>query len=517
MATNLPYMSRSPYPTGRSPFAVDLSENMAAITQQMVENRQKEIKDYKLQVEENEGTLLKALDFKTVEGIQDKAALDHATRIKELSDKWAIRMKERQGILSTNDKLELLKDKRDVEGRLAKAAADVATIKKIQEDLAKEKGFVYQKNPTAKKLVDYIDKGLIGEGNAINIPEVNVPVFGYETIQRFEPFMVNRAKDFIEVPKVINRATGEVRVEKSNQKSVDDGIEFIKTTNEYQELAAQDPVKAQEALEYLRTKYSSESQKGQFVSAVKPRATGSGNKTEPAVNKAIEDFNKDVVGVMNFDKTSMKKFISGNWGGIESMRRSTIKGKDYINVTFRHEEPTASNPQNVKTKPSIQISVPEKLYDSDTGEMTEEGKTFYQRMWELYPRSLQQGISNKPLSALMNPTLAGERQYMPDEPIQKEQVLESFKNVGEKSSNDQVEGLVATIKKTFGNDMPIEYTTGRGTFKANGITFNGKFYSRKTDGEKTIGRDLKKDIEIYLGLNLAEPEKKSGGVPKMFQ
>lgn len=510
MATNNRYMSGSPYPTGRVPFAVDLSENMAAITQQMVENRQREIKEYKQQVDENESILLKALDFKTVEGIQDKAALDHATRIKALSDKWAVKMKERQGILSTNDKLELMKDKRDVEGRLAKAAADVATIKKIQEDLAKEKGFVFQKNPTAKKLVEYIDKGLIGEGNAINIPELNVPVFGYETIQRFEPFMANRAKDFVEESRIINRTTGEVVKEKTNRKAINEAIEYIKTTNEYQELVSENPVKAQEVLEYLRTKYSSESKRDEFVSAVKPRATGSVNKTEPAVNKAIEDFNKDVVGVMNFDKTSMKKFVSGDWGGIESMRRSTINGKDYIRVAF--------NPDTQKrVKPSIDISVPEKLYDSDTGEMTEEGKSFYQRMWELYPESLQQGISNKPLSALMNPTLAGERQYTPDEPIQKEQVLESFKNVGEKSSNDQVEGLVAIIKNTFGNDMPIEYTTGRGTFKANGITFNGKFYSRKTDGEKTIGRDLKKDIEIYLGLNLAEPEKKSGGVPKMFQ
>ena len=513
MATNLPYMSRSPYPTGRSPFAVDLSENMAAITQQMVENRQKEIKDYKLQVEENEGTLLKALDFKTVEGIQDKAALDHANRIKELSDKWAIRMKERQGIMSTNDKLELLKDKRDVEGRLSKAAADVATIKKIQEDLAKEKGFVYQKNPTAKRLVDYIDNGLIGEGNAINIPEVNVPVFGYETIQRFEPFMVNRAKDFVEVPKVINRATGEVRVEKSNQKSVDEGIEFIKTTDEYKELVAQDPVKAQEALEYLRTKYSSESQKGSFVSAVKPRATGSGGRTEPAVNKAIEDFNTNVLNASKFGKTALNKWTP-TIGDIESMRKSTPKsGEKYIRVTFK--------PDKAGNKKIIDITVPDQIYveSEETGqaEMTEEGKLFYQRMWELYPASLKGGLSGKTLPDLMKPLMSKEMEMDTDEPVQKEQVLESFKNVGEKSSNDQVEGLVATIKKTFGNDMPIEYTTGRGTFKANGITFNGKFYSRKTDGEKTIGKDLKNDIEIYLGLNLAEPEKKSGGVPKMFQ
>lgn len=514
MAANNPYMSGSPYPTGRFPFAVDLSENMAAITQQMVENRQKEIKEYKLQVDENENTLLKALDLKPIEGIQDKAALDHANRIKELSDKWAVRMKERQGILTTNDKVELLRDKRDIETRLAKSATDIATIKEIKTDLAKEKGFVFQKNPTAKKLVEYIDKGLIGEGNAINIPELNVPVFGYETIQRFEPFMANKAKDFIEESRIINRTTGEVVKEKTNRRAINEAIEYIKTTNEYQELVSENPVKAQEALEYLRTKYSSESKRDEFVSAVKPRAMGSGNKTEPAVNKAIEDFNTNVLNAAKFGKTALNKWMP-TIGDIESMRKSSPKaGENYIRVTFK--------PDKEGNKKIIDITVPDQIYveNEETGqaEMTEEGKLFYQRMWELYPASLKGGLSGKTLPDLMKPLMAKEMEMDTDEPVQKEQVLESFKNVGEKSSNDQVEGLVAIIKNTFGNDMPIEYTTGRGTFKANGITFNGKFYSRKTDGEKTIGRDLKKDIEIYLGLNLTESTKgKTSGVPKMFQ
>lgn len=510
MATNTPYMSGSPYPTGRSPFAVNLSQNIAAITQQMVENRQNEIKENKIQVEENEATLLKALDFKTVDGIQDKVALDHANRIKAMSDKWAVRMKERQGILNNNDKLELLKDKRDIETRLAKAASDVATVKTLQEDLAKDKNFVFEKFPTATNLNKYIEEGRIGEGNAINIAEMKIPAFGYEFMQFYEPFVANKAKNFKDDVRIVNPSTGQVSTTRSNREAVDEAIEFIKSNSyQYKELEAEDPKKAEEVVEYLRIKYRSVSEEDKFVAGARPRGTGSGKKEDTAVNQAIEDFNKNVVGVMNFDTTAMGKFRSEDWGGIDDMRRSTRGKKDYVRVTYKEDKVGDK-------KPPIDIAIPDKLYDEETGQMTEEGKAFYQKMWELYPASLKQGIDKKPLADLMNPAKVPSREYSVDQPIQKEQLLDSFKNIDDTSSNDEVRQLVDNINNTFGGDITVEYTK-KGAFTANGITFNGQFYSRKRGGEKTIGRDLKKDMEVYLGLNLLEPKERQKAKPKMFQ
>lgn len=495
----------SPYPTGQAPMAFDLSQQMAAITQQMVETRQQEIKEKKLKISESENAILSALDFKTLEGAGDQFALEQAERLNGLTDKWTRKWRDAGGILGTKDKLELLKDKRDIEQKLAVGSAEIAEFNEIQKILKTPNQQVYEYEPTAEAVTEYIKSGKLGTGGLINLPVLKKQPFGAKFESMFDPFVAQRAKTFTDDAEVIDRSTGQVSFKKSNKASVDTGIEYLKSTQEYQELYATDPAKAETLLGRMRLKYLSEPEEDKFISAIKPKGGGVSSATSArmsAKNQAIADFNSAVIGIANLDQDEMNLFSSEE-NKVGGLIRSKKKGKDYIEIVY-----------NDPDKKPYPIPVPDKIYDDKSEEITPEGKIFYQKIWESYPPSLKQGITTVPMNELMNPKLAKSKEYREAEAKEVGILNEVIGNIGEKSSNDEVQSIVKSFKDKLGEDFPIEYTETGMFGGANGITFDGKFYSRKPGGKLSIAKDLKKAVEDYIGLS--EPAK-PGTVPSMFQ
>ena len=496
----------SAYPTGTDPMAFDLSQQMAAITQQMVNTRQQEIKEQKLKISESEDAILTALDFKTLEGAGDQFAMEQAERISKMTDTWTKRWRDAGGILNTKDKLELLKDKRDIEQKLAVGGAEIAQLSEVQKVLKTPNQQTYEFEPTSKAITEYIRAGKLGTGGLINLLVLKKQPFGAKFMATYEPFIAQRAKIVDENITGVNRTTGQIDKVNSNKKAISEAIEYLKTTPEYQELAISDAVKAEEMLKYMGLKYSSDAKETDFSSVVKPKTGGVSSATSAKLsskNQAISDFNSTVIGIANFDQDEMNKFSSDE-NKVNGLIRSSKQGKEYIEIVY-----------NDPKKAPYSIPVPDKIYDDKSGEITPEGKLFYQKIWEAYPPSLKQGITTVPMNELMNPKSVTAKEYRKAETKEAGILNETIGNIGEKSSNSEVQAIVTSLKDKLGEDFPIEYTKTGVFGGANGITFNGQFYSRKPDGKLTIGKDLRKAIEDYIGLTT--PEVKPTTVPSMFQ
>jgi hypothetical protein len=155
------------YPTGVSPMAFDFSQEVGALTQRMVKKEQQRLKQEGDAISGNEEMILKALDFKTVQGMSDRGQQKHIENLDNLWKKWADRFAKTGGKLSMQDRSELMQDKRKVEGDLATMQANVKQVAEVQKLLQQSAKYPWlDADKTAKNLVDFADKNDIAGSGA---------------------------------------------------------------------------------------------------------------------------------------------------------------------------------------------------------------------------------------------------------------------------------------------------------------------------------------------------------------
>lgn len=165
------------YPSTATPFAMDLATPIMAITQQMVKRRKEEIATNKDIANNNEAMMLKALDFETVKGLSDGIQEEHVKAIDSLSEKWASRMAQVQGKLSSVDKLELVRDQKKMETDIADKKANVLAFVELQNFIRtqpEKARMAYDVDATLKNMSDWATSGKIGADGAsfLGVPRV---------------------------------------------------------------------------------------------------------------------------------------------------------------------------------------------------------------------------------------------------------------------------------------------------------------------------------------------------------
>ena len=180
------------YPTGRTPFAMDLATPTYALTQRMVKQKQLELQGKKDEISQNVKSVLEGLDFEAVKGLGTEINQKHMQMLQEVEDKWSEKLQEKGGFLSSADRMELKADKDRVEQTNATLRSQVAAFASAQEqfirDLNSPRGQmgmgVYDMEETTKNFANF--KNFVGDPKKdpwqILVPRAKgVPeVVGYE-------------------------------------------------------------------------------------------------------------------------------------------------------------------------------------------------------------------------------------------------------------------------------------------------------------------------------------------------
>ena len=326
MPQNRSYLSGgTPYPTGKSPLVLDIENNIMAVTQQMVENKKREIAEKKLRVTENEKMMLDALDAETVAGVGDQVALEFGNSLDKLKNDWAKKFYEKGGELNTEDKLALEKDKRNIQQKLKNQAAEITTMQQVQKDLAiqranKDRRGLYDFEKTSKWLSEYTKSGKVGSGQFVNGLVFSQPEFGEEFVSKYDDLVKNAAKSTDETIRVLNPNTGLYESKTTNKPTMAQTKEYLMTRPEFQPLVEQDPVKANALVDdMIRGSFLTKTEQG--FSGVINKRDGSG--TTAAEEQANSDyFNNIAEGILRGDKdilNTLKGSIDKEIGTISSV------------------------------------------------------------------------------------------------------------------------------------------------------------------------------------------------------
>lgn len=476
-----PYSSGSPYPTGRAPFSMDLSSQMDAITQQMIQTRRNEIKEKKLQVTDSENAILTALDFKTLEGAGDKFAAEHAKRLDELNNKWALRFKERGGIISTQDKLELAKDKRDVESKLQIGAADLAQINEIRKEIQKGKNSAYDIPKTIENLNRYYSQGLPGSGGATNVPVMKKQMFGQGWLARMEPLATN---ELLKNPQSFDEditkldELGNNIIQKSNRRAVENFMEFAKQDEEYQELMQQDPEQAKALADSFMTRFLREPQTEKTRPTSATRRTGSPTysqrKAEETKSSKIQEFGNLAQGLADMKEDTVSLIKTSKFGGISDIYYDKENGEDYMFIDF---QPTSAD--DVRATEKI------KLPTTD-----DEKKIFYKKVWSILPKEMQAGISLEEVEKSIQSS-KGEGKKM--ERVSVTAVNQNIEAAEKNASRENIKKLVAAVKDLF---PEIKIESNAPIVGARSVILDGKEYSFK---DKAKIDEFKAKINELIG------------------
>lgn len=493
-----PYMSGSPYPTGRSPFSVDLSGQIAAVTQQMVQNRQQEIKEKKLQISESEDAILTALDFKTLEGAGDKFTLEQADRLKNLTDKWAGKWKDGGGVLTTKDKIELLKDKRDVESKLAVGSAELKQYQEWQKELSNPNQKIYDTEPMLKNMAKYAKDGLLGTGGLINQAVLKKYPLGSRFAERYRPFMQNIAKEFQQTPVVVNPKTGATRIESTNKPAVDRAIAFFRTTQEY----ADNPEEGEAGIKNLETEFLSMPSKAGFSSVVKPKTGVSGGAGTVSSSEFPDLKTKaEISAAKNYND-----FAERVWQGDESALQE-LKGDKYKDIQF-YDDKIVLTTIDTATGNSSEHPLSRKMSKIK----------FKEALWDWAPDSKKQGLNKNTISV----SSFVKEDWELDKPVEKTNIdVEKLKRIlTDEDTPITVDGVVNGINKIL-PDAEVIYDKillkeknwyGK-TKKKDGIIFNGKPYDIDVlENRKKLQDDVMAEYEKQNKEAEPEPEK---NIPKL--
>ena len=405
----------SPYPTGRSPIVLGLEDSIASVTQDLVKARKEEIKAQRLEVDENEKLLLDALDLEPIEGMSDKVASDFVAGVDAMSDKYSRLLMERGGIFSREDKLNLAKEKRQLEKKLTIASSDIATLKQLKMEVAKpqDKSYVDNKE-TSKNIVDFEKKGLVGTGGAINLAVLKPQPFGEDWVAEITPGAEKTLfndKAFSVTSDVVDKNTGKVVNSYDNSQAVGNFMQYAKQLPSYQRMYAQDPVRAEAFASAVAQRWTMKPVQTDFESAARPRATVGGGRSSSggdpnkpivgnynwnlpaAQTETIELFHTTVEGVRRGDPTAIDRMITDEPGGISKIDYYVRDGQGFIDVYFNDR---VSGQKSIPVKPAVGIKVP-KRGDKAGAEV------FYGKLYSYYPEEYKKGIEKLNIANYITP------------------------------------------------------------------------------------------------------------------
>lgn len=403
----------SPYPTGRSPIVLGLEDSIASVTQDLVKARKEEIKAQRLEVDENEKLLLDALDLEPIEGMSDKVASDFVAGVDSLSDKYSRLLMERGGIFSREDKLNLAKEKRQLEKKLTIASSDIATLKQLKMEVAKTQDKSYVDNmETSKNIVDFEKKGLVGTGGAINLAVLKQQPFGEDWVAEIAPSaekMLFSDKAFSVAAEVINRSTGEVKNSYDNSQAVGNYMQYAKQLPSYQRMYAQDPVRAEAFANAVAQRWTMKPVQTDFETAVKPRATGGGGGSRSAAPsqisakynwnlpddqaETIESFHTTAEGIRKGDMSSLDRIMGTGDGQINNAEYFVEGGVPYVKL---YVNPSKYGGKVLPAKTEI-LKIPS--MGDETG-----AKTFYSKLYNYYPPEFKKGLEKLNIANYLTPS-----------------------------------------------------------------------------------------------------------------
>jgi hypothetical protein len=351
MPQNRSYLGTgSPYPTGKSPLVLDIENNIQNVVQQMVENKKSEIKEKKLTISDNEKMMLDALDMRAVEGMGDKVALEFGEGLEKIKNTWSKKFYEKEGMLSTQDKLTLRKDQMQLEQKLKNAAAEIKMMAEVKKELQiqalrPDKKGLYDYNQTSKRLDEYQKSGKVGSGAFINVPVMAKPEFGEEFVSKASPYLEAAAKSIKGTVKVIDESTGLVQDYRTNKPFIDSVGKNIEQMPEYQQLLVENPTEAAKLKDRLMQQYLKVSDLQDFDSGLqRQNAAYSKYGLTPIEQENSDFFNNIAEGVLTADSEILRSLV-----GSVDKKLGTIKAVEYV----ESQNAIRLVPNDPKMKPEI--------------------------------------------------------------------------------------------------------------------------------------------------------------------
>lgn len=404
----------SPYPTGRSPMVLGLEDTISAITQEMVKDRKEQVKTMGLEIDANEKLLLDALDMEPLQGMQEKAALDFTNGLDQLTDKYSKLLKDRGGIFTREDKLNLSKDKRALERKLSVAASDIATWGEYKKQVAlgPEKSYL-DLGQLIPDMNEYEKKGLIGTGGAASIGKLKPIPFGEDWMTEvLTPASIKdlSTKANMDVSStVLSPSTGAVEYQYDNSKLVGNYMQMATQLPSFQRMYAEDPEKAMQMAGAVAKRLTINPTQQGYSASVKPRVTGTGrgrggddDPNKPIVGnynwnlpadqtETLETFHAIAEGVRRGDLTAIERIKGTGDGQLKETEYFVKDGKAYVHLKAN---PTKYNGK-LYTKEEI-VRIPPR------GDK-EGAKTFYGKIYNFYPSEYKKGIEKLNISNYITP------------------------------------------------------------------------------------------------------------------
>lgn len=113
------------YPTGRAPLMMDLANPVYAITQQMIQQKQRDLASQKDQISQNLKNLLDTISFDTIKGLGQQVQKEHLKRLDDFSNKWTEKWASAGGVLSGPQLHEQEMEKQAIESDMANMQSNV--------------------------------------------------------------------------------------------------------------------------------------------------------------------------------------------------------------------------------------------------------------------------------------------------------------------------------------------------------------------------------------------------------
>lgn len=486
---NSPYLSGSPYPTGRSPLVLDLENKINAVTQQIIDNRKQEIKEKNLEIDKNEKLIIDALDFEPLAEAGQKWQLENAKEIEGFTDRWTKKLYEQDYKLSTPDKIQLNKEKREIERKRGIAETDIQTLAEIKKEIAKGEKSAYDVNETAQKIKEYQENGLVGSGGAINLAVMKKIPFDAAFKERWESRLKNKAKSFTGDVEIKDRVTGEIVKTKTNEPSVNEAIEAMQLDPEWQEFS---PEQQQQLINDIKLEYTQTQSDPRIVAAAK---AGSGSESFSSGKYPNLKTKQQEIAADNYNEWA-ERVYQGDEAALQALKGAVYKT---FRVTKNNFEFDTIDTATGKSKT---VSIPRNL-----------GKKYFkENLWNYAPDDKQQGLTN------ISPAVFVKEEWDLAAPVQKAELAEvrnirtlvndipqKYEKLNDfkKDQDKIVKELTDTILK--GKYIPDDFKTRKGRGGAEpGITFNEITYDIREPEQKEAflnavlkeaGMEQKKDEE----------------------
>lgn len=216
------------YPTGRSPLVLDLGSTASAISQRMIKREEQRIAQDKDYMSKSQQEILKALDFEVVQGLSDNIQLEHLKEVDGLTAKWAERYAANDGKLNVQQLAELKKDQRGVEAKLGKMQEDVKMVAFAQNELKKPTARQLWDDQSWLNLKDYVTKGMVGSGGAMEILVPREPSFIEHIQGTYKQQMANLEKRISMRMQGVNTEEGRIMATKDNLDAANNMWEALK-------------------------------------------------------------------------------------------------------------------------------------------------------------------------------------------------------------------------------------------------------------------------------------------------